>query len=231
MTQSSASSFKKCNRKQSDFNECLTSAVEDAIRQLTQPIKEVNLPNLEPLEVPSLIIGAGHGAVAFSQNYKNLQVSGFSKTECSKFDMNFESKVVTMECQAPQIRMEFQYEINGKILLLPIYGKGPGTITLDNIKEVLTFNLEEYEKKNKKFFKVVGSKLVMEPGLIHFQLDNLFDGDKVLGENILKVLNENWKEVYGDVQSSYEHAFGQIFTSIFSNLLAKVPVSELFGEE
>lgn len=71
----------------------------------------------------------------------------------------------------------------------------------------------------------------MEPQQIHFVLENLFNGDKILGDNVLQIMNDNWKEVYGDVQSSYEEAFGKIFSSIFSNLLSKVSKSDLFNEK
>lgn len=69
----------------------------------------------------------------------------------------------------------------------------------------------------------------MSPKLIKFDLQNLFNGDKALADNVLKVLNENWEEVFGDVKSGYENAFSQIFTGIFSRLLDRVSVDDLFG--
>jgi hypothetical protein len=61
----------------------LAAAVENAVGQLDKQIKEVGLPNMEPLEVPALRIGAGTGPVAFEQNYKAVLVSGFTKLRCS----------------------------------------------------------------------------------------------------------------------------------------------------
>jgi hypothetical protein len=78
---------------------------------------------------------------------------------------------------------------------------------------------------------VTQKKLLIEPQRLHFKLDNLFNGDKTLGDNINQVMNDNWKEVYGDVKSSYEEAFGKIFASVFDNLLARVPIAELFNGE
>jgi hypothetical protein len=52
-----------------------------------------------------------------------------------------------------------------------------------------------------------------------------------LSDNIHQVMNENWKEVFGDVKSGYEEAFGKIFTSVLSNFLSRVPITELFVEE
>jgi hypothetical protein len=47
-------------------------------------MKEVGLVSFQPLHVPSLVIGAGTGAVAFKQNYNNLKLSGLTKTKFSK---------------------------------------------------------------------------------------------------------------------------------------------------
>lgn len=64
-----------------------------------------------------------------------------------------------------------------------------------------------------------------------FKLDNLFDGDKALGDNINKVLNDNWKDIYDEIGGSYEEAFNTIFASIFKNILGKVSAADLFTSE
>ena len=94
----------------------------------------------------------------------------------------------------------------------------------------LTFNLEEQEKKGKKHYKVASQKFVLNPQLVKFKLENLFDGDKALGDNINQVLNDNWSEVLADVKPSYEEAFGKIFSSIFNNVLGKMSTTEIFGD-
>ncbi|XP_044261206.1 uncharacterized protein LOC123009145 [Tribolium madens] len=215
------SSFTKCDPNNP---KCLTKSVENAVKQLTKAFKDVGLPNLEPLEVPSLTIGTNSGT---QHHYKDVKISGFTKLTCT--NISFGNKTLKMECTIPQLRLDFQYEIKGKILLVPIYGKGPGSITLNDLDYVLTFQLAEITKKSTKHFKVVDSKLEMNPKSIQFKLENLFGGDKTLGDNINQVMNENWREVFADVKTSYEEAFSKIFFSVFSNFLAKVPISEIFN--
>ncbi|KAJ3617220.1 hypothetical protein MTP99_007462 [Tenebrio molitor] len=223
--------FKKCDKKQSDFDQCLSTAVKDALSQLNVGKKEVGLPSFEPLEIPSLVIGAGTGPVGFAQNYKNVKLSGFGKPDSLKAKMDFEKKTLELDVDYPEIIMNFEYQISGKILVLPIQGEGPGRITLIKPRILLTLYLEEYEKKNKKYYKVVKNTLLIEPQGLHYKLDNLFNGDKALGDNINQVLNDNGKEVYADVKTSYEEAFGKIFATVSDNLLTRVPVAELFSEK
>jgi hypothetical protein len=159
--------------------------------------------------------------------------------------IDLEKKTAKLEMIVPEIKILAEYDVNGKILLLPVYGEGPGTVIMskkflcwtfhvlnvylfpENMHGKLTFTFEEYEKKGEKHLKIIEGKLKMQPESVHFNFENLFNGDKALGDNINKVMNENWEEVFSDVKSSYEDAFGQIVTGLFNGLLAKVPISEL----
>jgi hypothetical protein len=70
----------------SPFKECFFKAVEDAVSQMTIPIKEVGLPKLDPMSIPSMSIAASTSAAAFHQNYENITLSGFTKNNCSKIE-------------------------------------------------------------------------------------------------------------------------------------------------
>ncbi|XP_044260730.1 protein takeout-like isoform X2 [Tribolium madens] len=222
------STFQKCPRKGPNFSQCSVKAVENAVRQLTRPIKEVGLPVIDPLEVPSMTIAPGNGPTKFQQNYKNMKVWGYSKGQFSKFDFDFGQKTVTLDVLFPELVFEFEYDFNGTILVLPFQGHGPGVAIFEKIKYFFDFWLEEYTRGGRKYYRVVRNRLVMEPELIKFKFDNLFNGDKELGDKINQVFNDNSKEVFGDVKSSYEEAFGQIFTNIFNRLLARVSIVDLF---
>ncbi|RZC33943.1 JHBP domain containing protein, partial [Asbolus verrucosus] len=167
------SSFKKCNRKQADFNKCLATAVQDAINQLNDPIPEIGLPSLEPLQMPTLTIPAGKTAVLFEQNYKNFIMRGLSKG-----------------------KSKFQRQNRQRGMLSP----------RKNVTFFLTFKLEEFEKRGKRYFKVVDTKLIQEPEGIKFEFDNLVRNDVNLGSeddtDINKIFNDNWRPIYYDIRAS-----------------------------
>ncbi|RZC41751.1 JHBP domain containing protein [Asbolus verrucosus] len=231
----SASSFKKCDQKQADFNQCLAAAVQDAITQLKEPIPELGLPGLEPLEIPNLNLPAGSGAVLFSQNYKNFKIFGLTKVNVSKFE--FENNTINMECIFPELRFEFDYNFVGKLLLVPIRGAGPGNASLADTKFIITFHMEEYEKDGKKFLKVVESEVKKLPRLMTVHLGNLTGENDVLRfglGNIIdinKLINDNWAQLFDEVKNAYQEFYARTFSVIFNNLLEKVPISELFGEK
>jgi hypothetical protein len=78
-----AANFKKCNRKDPKWEECVKEAIVDALPQLTKSFDEVNLPNFEPLWIPQVAI-AGGGNVAMTQNYKNCKIFGLTKMKLDK---------------------------------------------------------------------------------------------------------------------------------------------------
>ncbi|KYB26933.1 protein takeout [Tribolium castaneum] len=225
------SNFIKCDRKKPDFKKCGPESIHQAMRQMDKPTKELGIPSLSPLVIPSLSIAGGQGSVKLDQNYKNVHIYGITNLECSKFDVDFENKIIENECLYPEIRMVSDYNVDGKILILDIKGEGKGTITLEKVRILVKYNVEEYEKKGKKHFNVTHIELKMIPERVHFDLENLFNGDKKLSEHVLNVLNDNWREVYNDAKSSYEDAFGQITKDIFNKVLARVSISDMFGDE
>ncbi|XP_044260587.1 protein takeout-like [Tribolium madens] len=225
------SNFIKCDRKKPDFKKCAPGAVEQAMRQMDKPTKELGIPSLSPLVIPSLSIAGGEGSVKLDQNYKNVHIYGLTNLSCSKLNVDFENKIIENECLYPEIRMVSDYNLNGKILVLDIMGEGKGTITLEKVRIPVKYDLEEYEKNGKKHFRVTNIDLKMIPERVRFDFENLFNGDKKLSEHVLNVINENWREVYDDAKASYEDAFGQITKDIFNKVLSKVSISDMFGDE
>lgn len=59
-------------------------------------------------------------------------------------------------------------------------------------------------------------------------LGNLYNGDKLLGDNTNLFLNENWQEVWPEIRKSVFSAFSQIADNVLNNIFAKVPYDELF---
>ncbi|XP_068900517.1 uncharacterized protein [Tenebrio molitor] len=220
--------FQKCNRRQSDLKKCVLKSAQDGISQLTRAYDEVNIPNVHPLEVAELTIEAGSGPVAFDQKFKQCKLDGFHKMKLDQFEFDFEGKTLTVAGVVPKIMVECQYEFDGKILLLPIKGKGPSTIVLENMKVSGLFDYEEKMKKGKTFIRFVSSDIHVDPGLAWFNFENLFNGDKQLGDNVNQVINDNWKEVFDDVKSSYIQVINRVCTELLNNFFGKVSVGEAF---
>lgn len=72
------------------------------------------------------------------------------------------------------------------------------------------------------------SVLDFEPQRSWFKLDNLFNGDPVLGEQMSRFLDENWKEVGKDLNPALSDTVNAVITHILKVFITKVPFDELF---
>jgi hypothetical protein len=118
--------------------------------------------------------------------------------------------------------------MDGKILLLDIKGEGPSVITLFNNTVDCFLKYEEVKKNGKTYMHFVDSKLKMEPEKVTFRFDNLFNGDKALGDNINAVLNDNSKEVFADMKEAYVETVNQILIGLINRFFGKLSIEEAF---
>ena len=87
---------------------------------------------------------------------------------------------------------------------------------------------EPFERKGKTFLKWVNYTVTLRPEIVQFNFANLFNGDNRLGDEINRVLNENWDAVFGDVRAGYEKSFGIIFQDLANRVFTRVPTKDIF---
>lgn len=71
-------------------------------------------------------------------------------------------------------------------------------------------------------------KLLAKPKRIFYHFENLFNGDKTLGDNMNSFLNDNWEAIFKEVQESFQNAFADIFQKIISDVFSKYPYDKFF---
>lgn len=69
-----------------------------------------------------------------------------------------------------------------------------------------------------------------QPFRIQIKLTNLFNGDKALGSNLNIFLNENWKDVWTELQPAFHSTIAEIMKSVMKNIFNKFSYNELFLE-
>lgn len=65
---------------------------------------------------------------------------------------------------------------------------------------------------------------------MHFE--NLYKGDKLLGDTTNKFLNENWEDILGELKPVLADAMGKICHGIMGPVFDKFPYTDLYsGDE
>jgi hypothetical protein len=98
----------------------------------------------------------------------------------------------------------------------------------ENVSLGGSMKYEEVKKKGKTHMKFVTAKGLVKPTLIVFHFDNLFNGDKLLGDEINRVVNENWKLLYEDIEETFTDATMKIIMNLCNNVFAKISLEEAF---
>lgn len=60
------------------------------------------------------------------------------------------------------------------------------------------------------------------------KLDNLFNGDKTLGETMNAFLNERWDVLYGEVSPGFLKLLNKKLTQVIQAIMYTVPYNKLF---
>ncbi|CAH1159732.1 unnamed protein product [Phaedon cochleariae] len=221
--------FKRCETDDKNLDTCLASTIQNAFQLIgTSGITSLGLPSIDPLKVSSLEIGAGSSAVNLVQKYKNARVYGLTKTKVTSAHLDLDKKVLTFTLVHPEMRQEAEYSLNGKILVFPMYGSGDSVLLFKEPTFDHTITFKEHTKNGKRYFHVETYKLNIAIKGAKYDFENLFDGDKNLAESILKVVNENWDVIFGDVKSGVENAYATVFKSIARKFFNTIPVDEIF---
>ncbi|XP_069685818.1 protein takeout-like [Periplaneta americana] len=222
------SAFKTCARDDPNLDECTRVAVQDAVRTLVNGEPSLGILPLDPLEITTLVIGRGTGSVNVDLKFSNLKVYGIKNSSMSKLHHNLDEYTITADSATPELRIEADYEADGKVLLLPVRGKGKSTIIFSDLKALLKQVGEPFTKNNKKYLRTTAFDVQLFPKKMKMHFENLFNGDEKLGKAMNKLLNDNWEVVMADVRPGLEEGLEQVLTTISNQIYTNVPYDDIY---
>ncbi|GJQ83213.1 hypothetical protein Trydic_g18237 [Trypoxylus dichotomus] len=220
-----------CEIRRPDFVNCSTDAVQKLFDAIPSGIPEIGLDPLDPLKVPIIKILQGTGPVNVNASLTDVTVLGFGNTHILHNNVDPETYDFYTELRLPRLRIDGNYKLFGRILVIPL--KGVGTCWFDaknlEISVKHTVNLEEREGFH--FFKIVAVKVKFSIGGLSLYMNNLFDGIKALEESTNRYLNENW-QILADslnpiLSRTIENIMFDILRKVFDNIPAEFFISDI----
>lgn len=216
--------FKKCNSK-SGLNECVKENIISNVKSIAEKgDKSIKLNTLLPMKVKHIDLQA---TPSLKIILEDVEFSGFETTKLKDVDLNLDKNTLKMDMNFDYFTMIGKYDINGRILVLPIVGHGRINLTGIDNDAVYNGKLDTIDKNGKKYYKVIEEPMTIVPHRLHFQLDNLFNGDERLGTEMNRFLNENWKDVFEEVNSAVTNTVRALITTVVNAYLTNIPISEL----
>jgi len=158
----------------------------------------------------------------------DLHISGiFPKFMLFRIDVNNDR--VGLKLFLPHLEMIAHYNMNGKILLLPITGDGLAHGNWTDIDVIATIQSERYlsQKTGKIHLRVSDFYVDLKMGHVSIYLDNLFNGDHIMSDAMNLFLNNNWEVVAAEMKPAVEQTISELFKAFSNKIYSKFPMDTL----
>ncbi|KAK3923269.1 Protein takeout [Frankliniella fusca] len=217
--------WKPCPKADPNLNECMMKSVEKFLPILKKGIPRFNIPVLDPLML---------GDLDFSTNdlkmvYKDTKMSKlFTDYKVVLVEFDPEKHTMRMNLKVPEVVSEGHYELNGKLMVMPVVGSGAFTLTYQDVNFDLTLHGKPKMKDGKPYMDLVEAKTVFTPTNLLVKVENLFNGNKELSDNFHKFVNENWKDIFNEFKPKIWGSMDVFFKQVFTKIFEDVPLTEIY---
>lgn len=215
--------LRTCHKQDTNFTDCSTIAVQGMFDKMRTGMPEIRLPPTEPLHIDKIEILQGDGPVSVNATVRNISVHGFGNAKVlfnsvhpSNFD--FHTKMYY-----PLLRIEGIYEMEGRILVLPMKGKGKCWFEPSNISIVANTDADLYEKDGHHFYNVTGVHVDFKIGGLKLYMGNLFDGLKSLEQTTNEFLNANWKPASESLNAVLSATIESVIFNMLKTVFDQIP--------
>lgn len=191
----------------------------------------LNVPPIEPLQFDNVTVEQMGATSAFNlkATFTNAKLHGLSASKMIKTAVRFNKFALKSDSFTPRMDFTGQYKMNGQILVLPIRGDGFANVSLHELttRHEITGNYFKGADDN-TYVNISHYKVKFVPKYVTYRFDNLFNGDKLLGNTMNRFMNDNWQLVFDGLISGYEMNFGEKFGQIAKRFFSQIPFDLVF---
>ncbi|XP_063224509.1 protein takeout-like [Bacillus rossius redtenbacheri] len=225
--------IKSCSRKDPNLDECTLKNGIAAIPSIIKGDRKYKIPVVDPLKITEIRIedaNKGSSPTGLQIVFRDLNVHGLERVQLKKARFDLQKQHITIELHIPDLSLLTRYEVDGKILVLPIKGKGDGNINMTDVDISYGLDYSLVTRGGDQHMKAGNSSLQHSARHVQIYLDNLFNGDKTLGESTNSFLNENWEVLNTEIGPYIAQAIGEAIKQIVANCMDLVPYKDLFTD-
>ncbi|XP_033333425.1 circadian clock-controlled protein daywake [Megalopta genalis] len=130
------------------YNRCVLKQLDAITPYLAKGIPSLKLPALDPLYLPSLTVDRNLEALKIKANMSQIRVYGATNFLIDDLKANPHDLTVAIKVQLPHIHVNGDYDVQGRLLLLPLNGGGNFKGNFTNTEAQVTAQGREVTDKN-----------------------------------------------------------------------------------
>ncbi|CAB0037351.1 unnamed protein product [Trichogramma brassicae] len=216
-----------CPRNE-NYNECVKKQLEVLTPYLKKGIPAMKLPALDPLLLPSLTIDRNLESLKIKANMSNIQVFGGSNYIIDEIKANPDELTVSLKIQVPSVHVRGNYDVQGRLLLLPLAGIGTFKGNFNNVHAKAQLKFQTVERRGRKllYFPTMTTKVVIKDYTANFQpgITN------PISLAINAVLENSRPEIIESMTPSLEKAISEKVLDVANRICKHFTFDELFPD-
>ncbi|XP_050305627.1 uncharacterized protein LOC126742855 [Anthonomus grandis grandis] len=206
-----------------EFVSCSTNAVQNLFNEIPKGNKDIGLQVLDPLRVPFVkILQGGGGPVTVNASLTDVSVVGFGNTKIVLNSVDPETYDFYTKLHLPRLRIDGNYELLGRILVIPLRGKGSCWFDAKDLDINVKSDVIMEKRDGFHFFNVTDVHVKFSIGGLKLHMGNLFEGIKALEDSTNAYLNANWRPVAESLNpilsKTIEDIMLDILQKVFDNI-------------
>ncbi|XP_059490190.1 uncharacterized protein LOC132205255 [Neocloeon triangulifer] len=225
--------LKGCSRNDPDLNACLLQSANAAVPYMSKGIPSYGVLPMDPMRIDEIAIldKGAQKQLALNLIMKNVDLVGLRNVKVNKISLSPDGGPASWNCNTPYLSLIGQYDVSGKVLILPIQGKGDINITMENVEYTYKFDVEKFTKGTKTGIRPANHSLDFKTSRITMRLENLFNGQKELSDQMNVFLNENWQELTNELGPPIAEALSAATNHRVEAIMRLVSLEEMFPDK
>ncbi|XP_017042201.1 circadian clock-controlled protein daywake isoform X2 [Drosophila ficusphila] len=225
--------IKECRIAEKDFVNCSTHSIQQLFDKLNDGIPGLtSIKSFDPFYLNRIRITQGNSnAINLKVELANVKIIGFGHTnvlESQVFKKDYSWKTTFT---LPEMKLQADYSLFGRILLIPLNGKGQVFLDAENMTVTMHTKTRLYSKGGFTFYNVTGLHVDFKMDGLKSYFSNLFNGNKQLEDSTNKFFNDNWRmladALYSVITQTIEDILLDVLKKIFHFIPANFFVSDI----
>ncbi|XP_073819945.1 protein takeout-like [Musca autumnalis] len=216
-----------CKTTDPDFKKCFAKDFQAIFVQYKDGIPGLkNFGSIDPLHVKRVKVAEdGNGPVAINVDLTNMEVLGFGNVIVKDASFDQKKLITKLKFALPEMKINSDYSMKGRILTLPLNGKGKTRMEMKNLEMDVICKLKRRDEGGVLFSDI---DKVQIPNLkvngFYVEMDNLFNGQMALEQSAHSLFNDNWREFFETLRPSITETIRTVMEDRYKKVFAFVPV-------
>ncbi|KRF78987.1 circadian clock-controlled protein daywake [Drosophila virilis] len=214
---------------------CIVETINQIVQKYPKGLPGIGLDALDAIDFQDVVVSEAtpNTPMQLSLKFNTLRVCGFENTTIQHVK-GFEKVLrhgFELAGWTPLLRLDGLYEAEGRLLMLPIQGKGVAQVELSGCQFTCRAKAVEDQRTAdaKLYAKINKVKCLVNIKGLHVNFDKLLDNQE-LSDSMNELINNNWQDVWNTMRKGVNSAVNQVAQTIISRVLDKLPYDDFYKQ-